>query len=224
VVDPVVLGKLRSIYKRAATEDWVRTDFAVSKSAAFSGHYGHRFVWVAKSGIKELAETTMEVLTAASSVTTPSLAFNQGGVFAFISILQQSPTNSDFASQFLSGQLPPGVKTLVSNYTNTMNNADTVFWFTQALESGLNKTLEGWTTNEVYQFAASIQMTKSERVSSALRRALSDPVQSNDLLQHVMVQLLIYYPGVLYVKQNTYSVPFQNNLLLIPGGSIPIQH
>ena len=224
VVDPIILGKLRTIYRRASQENWFQVGSAVPETAEFSGHYGATFVWVAKANVKKLTETTTNVLTVASSVTTPWLVFKPGGIYPFISRLQKSDKNGDFPSQFLANQLSPGVKTLVSNYKNTMDSADTTYWLTQALESALNKTIASWTTNDVCQLAASIQMANPGTVSSALRNALNSSAQSNELLERTIEQIANYYSGVFEVKQNTYSVPFQNNLLLLPGGPVPIQN
>jgi hypothetical protein len=224
VIDPNILSNLCIIYKEAAEADWVHTNASPANNGGFSGHYKTTFVWVEKKDLDELVNTTMKVLGAVTSVTTPLIGFTGSGLRTFVNDLQASATNADMTSQFLLAQLPGAVRTIITSTNSNLWKSDTIPWIKEVLESGLNKTMAGWTTNEVAQLATTMQMSRPGSLPTDLKCKLSEPLQSNALLRLSISLLKGYYPNAFAEKEAVFSVPMQNSLFFSPGPTIMVPH
>ncbi len=203
--------------------NWINVGQYPPKSAAMTASYGATCVWVDQAGLAQLSAATMNVMQAAGQSTIPWLEIKPGQVDQWLSMLQASSTNKDLASQFILNQIPASLKLLVSNYNSSSTSEHRPGpWFKGAFDSGLNKTIDGWTTNEVYQFIASIEMTDQSKLLADLRNRLSQPMLPNDLLELTIEQMTNYYSSIL-LHTNKPSPVAAPNMYLIPGAANSIR-
>ena len=158
----------------------------------------------APAGLSGLDRTTIQVLNGATIVSVPTLSLSTNNVGAFVSFLlgtnQPPGIRDDAVSPFLFKQLPSGIQYLMTRYissaeytnwppcTNSPDctNLYLARWLAPALVGGLNKTIAGWTTNDVLQLATSMQMSSDPRHSLRfLEGAINNATQSSVLLQNV---------------------------------------